>query len=146
MQVELNDAVELIKVDIELATTSGLPVLVTGPSHWADSVVLKIAAQRRQKVKVVWCGRTGGRPVAADVASTARDVIVWTRDIDELDRTGQGELSEVLLGRSRAAGAGRPQIIASSNDDLFSRVRAAEFDDALFYALNAIHIWIPSGA
>jgi hypothetical protein len=109
-------------------------VLIAGP---IASVRASLDALRRlfRPVAVHW--RAGLALPAATLHNNARTLII--EDVEALSAAEQQELLTWLKQNDRAV-----QVVATTSQPLLDLVQNGRFDAALFYALNVVHIRIPS--
>lgn len=109
-------------------------VLIAGP---IAGVRAALAALQRlfRPVAVHW--RAGSALPATTLHDHARTLIV--EDVEALSPGEQQELLAWLKQNDRAV-----QVVATTSQPLLDLVQTGKFDAALFYALNVVHIRIPS--
>jgi transcriptional regulator of acetoin/glycerol metabolism len=77
--------------------------------------------------------------VALSVLSAANTRTLVLEDVDALSRAEQEQLFLWLKDKDRTV-----QVVATTSRPLAQLVNSGEFDSHLYYALNVIHIRIPS--
>lgn len=138
-----------LEIEIEIAATQRVPVLITAPLNHATSIVQAIAARSHgSTAKIVTCDPPASEDVFAALRDGLRDpfessepgeFIVWLKEVQGLSPAQQAETMDLLDEETWSAGQ-LPRLIASSSVNLFERVKAGAFDERLFYRLNVIHI------
>jgi hypothetical protein len=126
--------------DLRAAACSTGPVLITGPSVWAERVVAAIRASSQHDPELLRVDPPTLAHGSAEALSRRRDLMLWAPEVDQLDQAGQTALLSLMADTRRRDAGARVRVIGSSSTDLYSRVEAGEFDPDLFYQLNAIHI------
>ena len=134
-------------LDLEIATRTSLPVLITAPPRFALSMALEVAlgvdGDNPEGIVVVdasddcYLHATLVRAALADRGSL-RAIVV--HDVEALDAAQQSILRELMGDLGRAASPRACRIIATTSVPLFDRVCDGSFDSNLFYYLNKIHI------
>ena len=108
-------------------------VLIAGPSASVTTAV--IALQRFFRPGTVhW---RPGAPFSIPTQSDTRTLVL--SDVEALSGAEQQQLLAWLRTNDRAV-----QVVATTGQPLLDLVRTGSFDPALFYALNVVHIRIPS--
>lgn len=132
---------DTVALDLDLAARVDLPVLISAPAgralQLARAVVDGIDGARWADVVVVR-PRDAVWPTVRAAASPARSRTrtVVLKDVDGFDAAEQATLLRVLTERRTSS----LRVIATTSEPLFERVATGEFDEQLFYRLNAIHI------
>jgi hypothetical protein len=133
-------------VDMEVASRSSLPVLISAPKDSALAMAIEIAvglgAHGAEGVVVVngadsrYLQSTMARAASATL-DAPRAVVV--HDVDAMDHAQQSALMALTadIAEHRAPAC---RIIATTSVPLFDRVVQGSFDAGLFYRLNNIHI------
>jgi hypothetical protein len=133
-------------VDMEVASRSSLPVLISAPKESALAMAIEIAVgpAARSAHDVVVVDGADSRYLQATMARAASAALDAPRamvvhDVDAMDHAQQSALMALTCDiAERRAPACR--IIATTSVPLFDRVVQGSFDAGLFYRLNNIHI------
>jgi hypothetical protein len=144
---------EQLEPEIDLATRTRVPILITAPAEYAPSIVQKIAARSRRSILQVPLGPAvrDGELMATVIDSRetydrfGQGSILWFDEVSELT-TSQQQLLAGLLQDDVLYGKEAARFVASTRRDLYQLVAREQFDAALFYRLNVIHIVLPGMA
>jgi DNA-binding NtrC family response regulator len=132
------------EADLQCALTNTSPVLITGPSEFAEAVATRIhrnGLNKRGAFLTVDCARTQ-RPDQLEVVfeAAAPRGTVFLRDVDRL----APHLQTALYLRMAPLGV---RVIAATSESLLNAAARGTFDERLFYRLNQIHlIAAPAGS
>jgi hypothetical protein len=108
-------------------------VLIGGPRDTVSAMLASLQGVFRPIV-VRW---TTGVALPVPPGANARTLVL--EDVDALSRDEQEQLFRWLKQNDRAV-----QVVATTTQPLAQLVDSGEFDSRLYYALNVIHIRIPS--
>jgi hypothetical protein len=108
-------------------------VLIGGPRDTVSAMLASLQGVFRPIV-VRW---TTGVALPVPPGANARTLVL--EDVDALSRDEQDQLFRWLRQNDRAV-----QVVATTTQPLAQLVDSGEFDSRLYYALNVIHIRIPS--
>jgi hypothetical protein len=146
-------ASEELTHDLELATATDLPVLISGSPSASRAIACELDRKSRTprgSVEIVDC-RDGGAVstlqglTRADVAEPDRRDRSRILLLQEVHALGPND--QAVLEREIEAMQTRPtrpvRILASSSAPLFERVVDHLFSERLFYRLNLIHVVVP---
>ena len=134
--------------DIDCAARAGITILISGGRDTATATARQVHDRRaaRSEFVVVDCGRHEApwrRLAEALRERSSSGRTVFLPDVDRLTQSQQSLVASCLRsGAARTTTGETVHIIASTSVDLFSRVRAGEFDKDLFYRLNTVHILV----
>ncbi len=136
-----------LEAEIGLAARYRARVLITAPVDRALPIVQAIAARHHGGVnhEIISCDAEDADRVIPAVKDRAgkigkdRSPILWVKDPHRFSTAQQAILLQLIDDTSRQP-TRIPRVIASSNVDLFDRVRNGSFDARLFYLINSIHI------
>ena len=136
-----------LALDIQIATRTSVPVLISGPPDDTMRVAMAIANGggngHRGGIVAVPAGSASLIPAMMDGAAHGdAPGVVLLRDIETLAGSEQEWLIETILARCRTAAAPDWRLITTTSAPLVNRVAAGAFAPRLFYLLNAIHIMI----
>jgi DNA-binding NtrC family response regulator len=125
------------EADLQCALTNTSPVLITGPSEFAEEVATRIhrnGLNKRGAFLTVDCARTQ-RPDQLEVIfeAAAPRGTVFLRDVDRL----APHLQTALYLRMAPLGV---RVIAATSESLLNAAARGTFDERLFYRLNQIHL------
>ena len=134
--------------DIEVATRTSVPVLISAPAESALPMALEIAmgygADGADGIMVVDAADADHRHLRStfELVSEAglsplRTIVV--QRVEALDQAQQSALM-TLVADTAGLDARACRIIATTSVPLFERVTQGSFDSDLFYRLNRIHI------
>ena len=139
-----------LAIDVSLAATSDVPVLISGPPNRTLRFALLIVARAslRGRTGLRICDVARGDDIfnaieGPDRAETTETVLI--REVQTLSEANQAVLADLLTDRHGRVGPGRRRVIVTSAISLFHRVKRGTFDARLFYLLNAIHLDARSG-
>ena len=138
--------------DLRLATTTDLPVLISGPPAASREIACELDRRSRfpvGAVAIVDCREPGAlhalRSLTHDdiiPGETPHVRILLLQEVHALEPSDQ-----VLLEKEIEQVRMRPfcplRILASSSAPLFERVVDQLFSERLFYRLNVIHVVVP---
>jgi DNA-binding NtrC family response regulator len=125
------------EADLQCALTNTSPVLITGPSEFAEELATRIhryGLNGRGAFLTIDCARTH-RPEQLEVVfeTAAPRGTVFLRDVDRLAPA----LQTALYLRMAPLGV---RVIAATSQSLLSAAANGGFDERLFYRLNQIHL------
>ena len=144
-----------LEYDLELATTTDLPVLISGSPSASRAIACELDRKSRSPkgtVEVVDC-REGGalnalhalvQPAEGRSEMRQRARILLLEEVHALD-PGDQALLEREIEDIRSCPGCPVRILASSSTPLFDRVVDQLFSERLFYRLNLIHVVVPTG-
>jgi hypothetical protein len=120
MALDSRPTLDELARDIEIAAGTIVPILISG------------APERTLATARLIVSEAAGRNPAG------RGLSILIPEVHTLDAPDQEALLKLL------ATPGRPvRVIATTSIDLYERIMVGEFDRALFYRLNTIHIMLP---
>jgi DNA-binding NtrC family response regulator len=125
------------EADLQCALTNSSPVLITGPSDFAEELATRIhryGLHGRGAFLTIDCGRMHQPEQLEAVFETAAPRgTVFLRDVDRLAPA----LQMALFVRMAPLGV---RVIAATSQSLLSAAANGSFDERLFYRLNQIHL------
>ncbi len=125
------------EADLQCALTNTSPVLITGPSEFAEELATRIhryGLNGRGAFLTIDCGRTHGPEQLEVIFETAAPRgTVFLRDVDRLTPA----LQMALYIRMAPLGV---RVIAATSESLLTAAAKGNFDERLFYRLNQIHL------
>jgi DNA-binding NtrC family response regulator len=150
---ELRHAAALAADDVELASQSSAPLLISASTRGeAEALARYVHAQSARAARPFLTTHSGALPskvglladVCADLLRAGQGGTLYLREVEEAMPSVQTILIELFQVHVTDTGVA-PRLISGTSIRLFDQVVSGAFSAELFYRLNILHINLLSG-